>query len=209
MHDWIIQFMNQYGYFGIALLIAIENVFPPIPSEIILTFGGFMTTHSTITIWGTILSATLGSVLGALILYSVGRFLAPEKLDRWLSGRVGRMLHFKPGDIKRAVGWFSRKGTIAVFLCRCVPIVRSLISIPAGMAKMKLWKFLLLTLSGTLIWNTVLVYLGAFAGASWETIASYIDTYALVTLFVLILAAAVVFALFYRKRFRNRTKKEK
>ena len=74
---------------------------------------------------------------------------------------------------------------------------------------MKLWKFLLLTLSGTLIWNTVLVYLGAFAGASWETIASYIDTYALVTLFVLILAAAVVFALFYRKRFRNRTKKEK
>lgn len=95
MQDIIISIMNQFGYLGIALLIAIENIFPPIPSEVILTFGGFMTTISDMKIWGVILSATIGSVLGAVILYSLGRWLNPQRLERWLDGRFGRIFHLK------------------------------------------------------------------------------------------------------------------
>lgn len=95
MQDIIISIMNQFGYLGIALLIAIENIFPPIPSEVILTFGGFMTTISDMKIWGVILSATIGSVLGAVILYSLGRWLNPQRLERWLDGRFGRIFILK------------------------------------------------------------------------------------------------------------------
>jgi len=157
--------MNQFGYCGILLLIAVENIFPPIPSEVILTFGGFLTTCTSMNIWGVILFATVGSVLGAVVLYAVGRYLNYEKLQRWIGGRWGRRLHLKKEDISQAVDWFSRRGASTVFFCRFIPIVRSLISIPAGVAKMNPAKFIILTTAGTLIWNTVLVYLGCFLPA--------------------------------------------
>ncbi len=200
MQGWIVSVMNQFGYVGIALLIAIENIFPPIPSEVILTFGGFMTTVSTMNVWGVILAATVGSVLGAVVLYSVGRWLNPRRLESWLDGRIGKMLHFKKGDVSRAGKWFARHGKVTVFFCRFVPIVRSLISIPAGMARMNLGVFLLLTTLGTAIWNTVLVFAGAFLGESWEVAVGYINTYT--NVFVAV-CAAVVIALgtwYYKKR---------
>ena len=107
MQDIMINIMNQFGYLGIALLIAIENIFPPIPSEVILTFGGFMTTISDMKIWGVILSATIGSVLGAVVLYSLGRWLNPQRLEHWLDGRFGRILHLKKEDVQRAGKWFA------------------------------------------------------------------------------------------------------
>lgn len=212
MQEWLIEFMNQYGYLGIALLIAVENIFPPIPSEVILTFGGFLTTYTAMNPWLVALAATVGSVVGALALYGIGRIVDEARLERWLSGKVGRILRIKAEDIQKAQGWFDRKGKGTVFLCRFVPIVRSLISIPAGMAKMPLPSFLLLTTAGTAIWNIVLVFLGSFAGASWEKIAGYFDLYSKIALVLICILLLVAVFLFYKKRRKpktsNPTKKE-
>lgn len=205
MEQWIIQMMEEFGYFGVAFLIALENIFPPIPSEIILTFGGFMTTYTSLNVWLVILMATIGSVLGGTVLYGIGRILDAEKLERILSGRIGKILRLKPQDVQRAQNWFARKGNITVFFCRFIPIVRSLISIPAGMMKMKIGSFLLLTTLGTAIWNTVLVWLGVFAGASWEKIVNYLGVYSEAALIVLIIGA-ILFAVFF---FNHRVKKKK
>ena len=209
MQEWIIQTMNQFGYIGIMLLIAIENVFPPIPSEVILTFGGFSTTYTDMKVWGVIIAATVGAVIGALVLYSVGRFFPPERIEGWLDGRLGQMLHFKREDVERAAHWFEKKGRITVFLCRFIPIIRSLISIPAGMMKMSMGVFLLYTAAGTFLWNTVLVHLGVFAGESWERVAEYIDLYAHATLVVLILLFVIGAIFFYRTRIAKKSEKEK
>lgn len=206
--EWIIGLMDQFGYIGIALLIAIENVFPPIPSEVILTFGGFMTTYTSMNVWGVVLSATIGSVAGALILYGVGRILNAERIERWLGGKLGKILHLKPEDVKKAQVWFEKRGGKAVFLCRFVPIVRSLISIPAGMTKMNLARFTLLSAAGTFLWNLVLVNLGAFAGASWEMIADAIGTYANVVLIIIIAALAVGVGIFLWRRKRKSMRTE-
>jgi membrane protein DedA with SNARE-associated domain len=205
MQNWIIQIMNQFGYAGIALLIAIENIFPPIPSEVILTFGGFMTTYTSMKIWGVILSATIGSVFGAILLYGVGRWLTPEKLERWLEGKWGKMLHFKKEDVSRAAKWFSKKGKPAVFFCRFIPIVRSLISIPAGIARMSMISFLILTTAGTCIWNIVLVYLGVFAGEGWQKIVGYIGAYSMITLIVICILVVITAIAFYKKRFSQKS----
>lgn len=206
MQDWIIQIMNQFGYVGILLLIAIENVFPPIPSEVILTFGGFMTTYTSMNIWGVILFATAGSVLGAIVLYEVGRWFTPEKLQQWLDSSWGKLLHLQKKDVSRAVSWFSRRGKSTVFFCRFIPVVRSLISIPAGIARMSRVNFLILTAAGTFIWNAVLVYLGAFAGASWERIINYTNTYSKFTFGVLGILAVFLGVIFYKKRIAKKTK---
>ncbi|NLY52899.1 MAG: DedA family protein [Firmicutes bacterium] len=204
MQQVIIGIISNYGYFGVFLLIAIENLFPPIPSEIILAFGGFMTTYSTMTVWGVILFSTAGSVVGALILYTIGRWLNAQRLEILFSSKVARSLRLRQEDVRRAGQWFNRYGSRAVFLCRFVPIVRSLVSIPAGMAKMKLAVFLPLTILGTLIWNTILVHLGRLAGEAWEIVVSYLDLYSLITLAVFGLIALVIAAVFIKKRFLHR-----
>lgn len=201
MEDFIVNIINQYGYLGVFLLIILENFFPPIPSEVILTFGGFMTTFSSMTLWGVILSATAGSVSGAIVLYTLGSILNAERLELLFGSKLGRMLHLKIEDVRRAGNWFNRHGYKAVFLCRFVPIVRSLISIPAGMAKMKLGAFIMLTTLGTLIWNSVLVYLGSLAGEAWRIIASYLDYYALITAVVLVIIVLILGVYFVKKRF--------
>lgn len=200
--------MNQFGYIGIMLLIAIENIFPPIPSEVILTFGGFLTTYTEMKVWGVVIAATIGAVLGALVLYGVGRFFPPERIEGWLDGRLGQILHFKREDVERSAKWFTNKGKITVFVCRFVPIVRSLISIPAGMTKMPMGIFLLYTTAGTFLWNTVLVHLGVFAGESWERIADYVDVYAHATLIVLIIVFIIGAIVFYKTRIANKNKEE-
>ena len=177
MDHWILDVMSRYGYLGLALLIMAENLFPPIPSEIILTFGGFMTTYTRMHIPGAVLSATVGSVGGALILYQAGRFLSPDRLDTLLSGRLGRILHLKKADIQKAADWFDIRGNYTVFFCRFIPIVRSLISIPAGMADMALGRFLWMTVLGSLLWNLILICAGAAAGTSWQKAVQYFGSY--------------------------------
>ena len=202
MQEWIIQIMNQFGYIGIALLIAIENIFPPIPSEVILTFGGFMTTYTSMNIWLVALFATIGSVIGAIVLYGIGRLLTPQRLA-WIIDKWGRILRIKKQDIKKAEKWFNRRGSLTVFFCRFIPIVRSLISIPAGMAHMNIGKFLLYTTLGTSIWNIILVYLGAYAGANWENILKYMNTYSNIAVAVLA-AVGIVFVIWFIKKRKNR-----
>lgn len=201
MQAWIIAMMDQFGYAGIAGLIALENLFPPIPSEVILTFGGFMTTYTTLNVWLVIAAATVGSLIGAVALYGIGRFLEPRRLKTLLSGRLGRFLHLTPTDIDDSIAWFNKKGGIAVFFCRFIPIIRSLISIPAGTAKMNMGNFLVLTTIGSAIWNIVLVWLGAAAGASWNKIVVYMDTYSSAAVIAIIVVILLFTARFIQKRF--------
>lgn len=176
MDRWILETIEQFGNWGVFFLIAIENLFPPIPSEVILTFAGFMTTSTSLSLTSVIISATLGSMVGAVILYYLGKLFGQERLERW-TDRWGRYLRLTKGDLHRAQGWFEQHGGLTVFFCRFIPLIRSLISIPAGLAGMGLIPFLLYSLAGTLIWNTALVYFGAAVGSSWDTLAGYFDLY--------------------------------
>ena len=200
MQEIIINLMNQFGYIGIFLLIAIENIFPPIPSEVILSFGGYMTTYSNLNVPLVILSATLGSLLGAIVLYAIGKILNKERLMKIVSGKVGKILRLKKEDIESADKWFDTKGEKCVFFCRFIPIVRSLISIPAGMSEMNIPKFLIYTTIGSLIWNSVLVVVGSIVGENWENIVNIFDTYSTITLIVLIIIFILFVVWFYKKR---------
>lgn len=200
MQEWIINVLNQFGYFGIAALIAIENIFPPIPSEVILTFSGFMTTYTEMNEWMVVLSSTLGSLIGAVLLYEVGSLVSQERLAKLLQGKVGKVLRLKPGDVYRAGDWFQSRGYVAVLICRFIPIIRSLISIPAGMAKMKMIPFVVLTIIGSVIWNTVLIWLGSFAGTSWKSVLQILDSYALAMLVIGAVVCVVIGLFTYRKK---------
>ena len=195
MEDMFTQLIGQFGYVGVWFLIFFENVFPPIPSELILPLSGFFTTTTSLTLPGVIIAATIGSVTGAYILYGVGRILSRERLMTFFGTRPMRLLGFKPDDIASAVDWFDRKGQATVLICRCVPIVRSLISIPAGTAKMSVVKFSLFTLVGSAVWNSILCSLGAAAGSAWETVTAQAEWVSDVVKYVIIaiIAVAVVF----------------
>ena len=190
MQELIISLIEQYGYAGIFFLIALENLIPPIPSEVILTFGGFLTLGTGLGVPGVIAAATLGSLAGAAVLYGAGLLLSKERLKKIAAGRTGRLLGLQVEDVEKADAWFRRTGTKAVFFCRCVPVVRSLISIPAGMSRMGLPQFFLYTAAGSLIWNLLLVSLGAFMGEAWGRIAYLAGEYAHVMLIVLGISAA-------------------
>ena len=118
MRELVLELMGEYGNLAVFLLILVENLFPPIPSEVILTFGGVMTVCTDMTPGSVIFSATVGSLVGAVILYGVGRFLPDEVFRKLLCGRTGHLLHFKPEDVDLAKGWFRDRGRSAVFLCR-------------------------------------------------------------------------------------------
>lgn len=191
MENFITNIMDQFGYLGVFLLIALENVFPPIPSEVILTFGGFMTTKTNLTLIGVIIFSTIGSVFGAIILYLLGSIVDVSVIERIVS-RWEKVLRISPKDIRKASDWFEKRGKWTVFFCRLIPLIRSLISIPAGMTKMNIGLFLVLTTLGSLIWNTLLVSIGAYVGESWTTIIHYMDIYSNVTYAALVL----IFVLF-------------
>lgn len=206
MEQFVISIMNQYGYFGIFFLIFIENIFPPIPSEVVLLFGGFMTTYSKLSIMFMILFSTLGSVAGAIVLYYVGKILNKDRLKKIVSGNVGKVLRLKAGDIEKAAYWFETKGNKTVFFCRFIPVVRSLISIPAGMSEMAIVKFLLYTFAGSIIWNTVLLVIGNRVGNNWKDIVSIMNQYSHIVLILLILLFVVFLIYFFH--FRTKKKRE-
>lgn len=188
MEEFVISIMNQLGYFGIFFLIFIENIFPPIPSEVVLLFGGFMTTYSKLNLFGMIIFSTLGSTVGAIVLYYIGKILNKERLKKIVSGKIGKILRLKASDIEKADKWFDTKGNKTVFFCRFIPVVRSLISIPAGMSEMIMSKFLLYTITGSLIWNTVLLFVGSKVGENWKKIEQIMSQYSHIILIILIIA---------------------
>lgn len=199
MEQVIIEIMENYGYLGIMFLIALENLFPPIPSEVILTFGGFMTASTDLTITGVVIFSVIGSVAGAMILYYVGRLFDVEKIEQIVE-RWGHVLRLSVEDIEKAHRWFQKHGFWTVFFCRFIPLIRSLISIPAGMSRMNFPLFLILTMLGTLIWNVVLINIGAAVGDRWEYIVYYMEIYSnfVYAVLVVLLVGAIVY--FFRKR---------
>ncbi|MBQ8871959.1 MAG: DedA family protein [Bacilli bacterium] len=197
--------MNKFGYLGIFLLILLENLFPPIPSEVILTFGGFMTISTSMNVFGVILVSTIGSLLGAIILYYLGKILNKERINKIIKSKYGKLLRIKSKDIEMADKWFDTKGRKTVFFCRFIPVVRSLISIPAGMSEMPLPQFTIYTFFGSLIWNTVLILIGAFAGDKKDYILSLLDDVSNIVLIALIVIFIVLIYKFYNTRIKKKS----
>lgn len=199
MQTWITDMMEQFGYLGIFLMMMIENLFPPIPSEVILPFGGFMTTYTNLSVVGVVITATTGSVIGAIILYGIGMLIDVSRLEK-IVDRFGHILRIKKEDIYKADAWFAKYGYWTVLFCRMVPLIRSLISIPAGMSKMTFWLFLLFTMMGTVAWNVILVSIGAILGESWQDILGFMDVYSTVIYFFIGLGVVLLLILYIRKR---------
>ncbi|MGG0645084.1 DedA family protein [Sporosarcina gallistercoris] len=176
MEGWIMELLAEYGYYGVLALILVENLFPPIPSELILTFSGLLVASHGLSMGWMIVAATTGSVIGAMVLYGIGMFLDVPRLER-LTDRHGRWLRLKRKDIRRADAWFHKYGPWTVLICRMVPLVRSLISIPAGMSGMNFPLFIILTTLGSLVWNSVLIFTGVKLGANFESVIRYMDIY--------------------------------
>lgn len=203
MENWITNIMEQFGYLGILLMMALENLFPPIPSEIVLPFGGFLTTYTNITVWGVVIAATIGSLLGAVILYWIGTLLDVDRLERIIK-RWGRIARIKVEDVHKADAWFDKYGYWTVLIGRMVPVVRSLISIPAGMSNMRFGLFMLFTVIGTLIWNSILITVGVILGESWHDITSFMDLYSDIVYFLLAVIFAILLYLYFRKKRQHR-----
>ena len=159
---------------GVALLVALENVFPPIPSELILLLAGFNVSEGRFDYVSGVIAATIGSVIGAYFLYGVGRLLDDDRMERFLAG-IGRFVGLKKSDVHKGFVWFEKYGNYVVFFGRLIPVVRSVVSIPAGGDRMPLGKFTLLTASGSLIWNMVWVAVGWALGDQWEKAGAWGD----------------------------------
>jgi membrane protein DedA with SNARE-associated domain len=171
---WAADVIDALGYIGVFALIVLENVFPPIPSEAILPLAGFLAGQGEMWLPAVIIAATLGAVAGALILYGLGAWFGDRRV-RWLINRYGKWLVITEEDFDKANGWFNRYGGLAVLICRLVPIVRSLVSIPAGLRRMNLTTFIIYTAIGSGIWNSILVIAGWWLGDNWEEVGGVVD----------------------------------
>jgi membrane protein DedA with SNARE-associated domain len=187
MAQWVISTMESTGYFGIAFLMFVENVFPPIPSELIMPLAGYMASQGQQSFLGVVIAGTAGSVLGALPLYYAGHLLGAERL-RLFADQHGRWLTLSPEDLDRAKNWFDRRGVVAVLVCRLMPALRSLISIPAGIAAMNLAPFLAFTTAGAAAWTALLAYAGYVLGANFEDVGKYLNPVSYVVLAIIVLS---------------------
>ena len=173
MTDWITRLIEQMGYFGIALLMFLENLFPPLPSEVIMPMAGFTASKGELSIVGVLLAGTAGTLTGALFWYAVARKLGEERLRRW-ADRHGRCIKLSPEDIEKLDNWFERHHRWAVPVGHLVPGIRTLISIPAGIFGMGLARFVLLTLLGAGAWTTALGLAGYALGGRYEQVDRYL-----------------------------------
>ena len=190
MSEWVLVIMAKYGYLGIIFAMFAENVFPPIPSELIMPAAGFASAKGDLNILLVIAAGTFGSVLGALPLYYLGSLFNEERLVIFTK-RYGKYVFIKPEDILSSNVWFDKHGKKAVFFGRMVPGIRSLISIPAGMNKMSLVSFVILTALGASIWTTILTLSGFYLGRNYEVIAAMLAPYSKVFLLLAIVMIVV------------------
>lgn len=189
MFDWITAAVEQTGYLGIAFLMLLENLFPPIPSELIMPLAGFVAARGDLNIVLVVASGAVGSVLGALFWFYVGRLLGRERMKRFVS-RHGRWFTMTPEEVEEAFAWFDRHRGKAVFFGRLLPSIRTLISVPAGIARMPLVPFLLYTTIGTALWTAFLAAAGYLLESQYHRVEAYVNP---VSNFVLI-AAVVIYA---------------
>jgi membrane protein DedA with SNARE-associated domain len=174
MTRWVLDFISATGYFGIVVLMFVENVFPPIPSEFIMPLAGFLVSENKFSFFAVVLAGTFGSVLGALPLYLAGAKIGEKKLKNFADAH-GRWFAFSSRDIERANLWFDKYGVFAVLICRLIPGIRSLISIPAGINRMNLLSFLFFTTLGAGVWTTVLTGAGFILESNFHEIENYLD----------------------------------
>jgi membrane protein DedA with SNARE-associated domain len=172
--EWIVNTVAEFGYLGIVLLMLVEAVFPPIPSELIIPFSGFAVSQGRLDLLPVVLAATAGSLLGAIPWYLAGRLFGLARVKR-LADRIGRWFAFNADEIDYAGKVFSRWGGGFVLLGRLLPIIRTLISVPAGLAKMPVWQFALFSALGMLIWNTVLVGAGYLLHEHYHLVEAWLD----------------------------------
>ena len=198
--DWVLGIMESVGGPGIALAIFLENLFPPIPSEVVLPLAGFTAANGEYTVVEAVLWATLGSVTGALLLYGIGAALG---IDR-LKVIAHRMPLVDVADIDKADAWFTKHGPKAVFLGRFVPGIRSIISIPAGIDRMPVAKFLGYTTAGSLIWNSLFVWIGFQLGDRYHLVEQYMDPISKVVYLLIVLTALGVVVWMWRRSVRRR-----
>ena len=185
--EWVTDVVDAMGYAGVFLLVALENVFPPIPSEVILPFAGFVARDGEANVFGMIAAATAGSLVGALILYGLGAWIGPERVER-LIARHGGWLRLTLEDLHRAERWFDRRATVAVTAGRCVPLVRSIVSIPAGYRRMALVPFVVCTAIGSVVWNAALITAGYVLRDNWEDVEPYLDVFQYVVIAAMLAA---------------------
>lgn len=202
MKDWIISVMEQLGYFGIALLMFLDNVFPPIPSEIIMPSAGYTASQCQLLLIGVIISGSIGSLLAAATLYWLGRKISDQKLYAFVD-KYGKYLFIKVADVDKSLEWFERYGHRIVFFGRMVPAVRSLISIPAGMSKMPFAKFMFYSGLGTIIWTTFLAYVGYYFGNNTEMMHKIFSQ---VSYLIIAIVISIIIWIVYRRQKRKHSK---
>jgi len=196
MTDWIKSTIESFSYPGIIFLMLLENVFPPIPSELIMPLAGFLSTQGQLSIVGLVIAGTMGSVAGAIVLYYVGRFIGGKRLRQW-SDRHGRWVGLSSADLDKSDEWFKRHGAKTVLFGRVVPGVRSLISIPAGVSMMDIRIFLLYTTLGSAVWTTMLAFAGRLLGRNYEQVEHVIGPISTVVVIGIVLTLII-------RGFRNR-----
>jgi membrane protein DedA with SNARE-associated domain len=192
------QLVTAYGSLGLLLAMLAENLFPPIPSELVLPLAGYQVSQGTLPFWQALVSSTLGSLLGAVILYEVGRYGG-----RPLVLRLRHVLRVSEQELDRADSWFDRWGRIVVFVARMIPLVRSVVSLPAGWSQMPRVQFWLLTALGSAIWNALLIGGGVLLGQNFRRVAEIAGTYQNVVLVVLVLAVLALVVWWVRRRQRH------
>jgi membrane protein DedA with SNARE-associated domain len=189
MTDWLVSLMSQMGGIGVAVAVFLENLFPPIPSEVILPLAGVTASQGKMGLVEAIVWATAGSLIGALVLYAIAAAIGSQRIRRLFD----IMPLVQASDIDTADSWFARYGWSSVLIGRVIPVVRSLISIPAGLARIGLARFIGLTVLGSAVWNTVLVMAGFALGQRWQVILSFLDRFQSVV--IVLLAALIVWYL--------------
>ncbi|RZT80820.1 membrane protein DedA with SNARE-associated domain [Micromonospora violae] len=187
---WVASVIEVMGPVGVALLVALESIVPPIPSEIVLALAGFLAHEGEFNVLLVVLAATVGSLVGALVLYWLGAALGEDRLKRWLD----HIPLVDSDDLEKADRWFERHGRWAVLIGRVVPVVRSLVSVPAGANRMPLGEFILLTTIGSGVWNGLIVGAGYALGSRWQDVARYSDwfNYAIGAIFVVMVVSWVI-----------------
>lgn len=173
MFDWITKLTESLSYWSLALLMFLENLFPPIPSEIVMPAAGFAARSGKLSFWGAMVAGTVGSLAGTTLWYFAGRWMGEQRLYRWID-RHGKWIAVRRSEAEHAVEWFGDWGGAAVFFGRIVPGVRTLISVPAGFAEMPFWKFLIYTTLGTAAWNVLLAWLGWLWRDNYEQIGDVV-----------------------------------
>ncbi len=197
--DTVSQVIRDLGLLGLVVLMFVENVFPPIPSEVVLPLAGFFVARGELSFVGVLLASTLGSVLGSIFLYELARYGGRPFVLRY-----GSLLRVGPEELDRADAWFERRGPIIVLVGRCIPGVRSLVSLPAGTLKMSRLSYILLTLVGTLIWNTALIGAGWVLGEEWERVSGVVGAAGTPLLAVLLLVLGVLSVVWWWRRHPSR-----